>query len=171
MARLRPNSDRKQVRPLQAGSMERMTGIEPALSAWELACHMRLDHEIADHRHLSTCLPLSALTPCLSFDRARGGHAFELPHRRSFRGRRSTAGFLVRPGFLVVWLPLDAGGSRSVLAHGWHGYACSSYWPASCLRFHFSKSLMPPKTAQRMIQYAMYAPMRRPMMEPTAVHS
>jgi hypothetical protein len=29
---------------------------------------------------------------------------------------------------------------------------------------------MPPKTARRMIQYAISAPMRRPMM-PTAVHS
>src|SRR6476620_10416998 len=70
---------------------ERATGIGPALSAWELACHVRLDHEIAGHRNLSTCLLLSALTPCLPLDRARGGHAFELPLRRSSRVLGPTA--------------------------------------------------------------------------------
>jgi hypothetical protein len=33
---------------------------------------------------------------------------------------RSTAAFLVRAGFLVVWLPLDTPGFRPVLARGWH---------------------------------------------------
>ena len=33
----------------------------------------------------------------------------------------STAAFLVRAGFLVVWLPLDTRDFRLVLARGWHG--------------------------------------------------
>ena len=41
--------------------------------------------------------------------------------RRSFHRHLSTAAFLVRAGFLVVWLPLDVGGYRLVLARGWHG--------------------------------------------------
>ena len=35
--------------------------------------------------------------------------------------RASTAAFLVRAGFLVIWLPLDVGGFRLVLARDWHG--------------------------------------------------
>ena len=45
----------------------------------------------------------------------------DLPLRRSFHTLRSTAAFLVRAGFLVVWLPLDVSGFCPVLARGWHG--------------------------------------------------
>ena len=52
----------------------------------------------------------------------------DLPLRRSFHAAKRTAVMLLSVGFLVVLVPLDAGGFRSVLARGWHGYACSSYW-------------------------------------------
>src|SRR5215510_8949613 len=41
--------------------------------------------------------------------------------RRSFRGRRPTAAFLIRAGLLVVWLPLDGCGYRLVRAREGHG--------------------------------------------------
>jgi hypothetical protein len=41
---------------------------------------------------------------------------------RSFRVPGSTATFLLVAGFLVVWLPLDAHGSRPVLAREWQGH-------------------------------------------------
>ena len=68
----------------------------------------------------------------------RAGHSTKCrcSIRRSFRGQRSTAAFLVRAGLLVVWLSLDVAGSRSVLAHGWHEPRCgfleqvgSHAWP------------------------------------------
>jgi hypothetical protein len=33
---------------------------------------------------------------------------------------RLTAAFLVSADFLIIWLPLDVPGFRSVLARGWH---------------------------------------------------
>ena len=33
----------------------------------------------------------------------------------------ATAAFLFRADLLGAWLPPDVSGSRSVLAHGWHG--------------------------------------------------
>jgi hypothetical protein len=38
-----------------------MTGIEPALSAWELACHARSDHEFAAQRQFRPCPLLTAV--------------------------------------------------------------------------------------------------------------
>jgi hypothetical protein len=48
---------------------------------------------------------------------------FDLPLRRSFRGQRPPAGFLVRAGLLGIWLRLSVSGFRSVLARDWHGDA------------------------------------------------
>jgi hypothetical protein len=70
--------------------VERMTGIEPALSAWELACHARSDHEFAGHRQSGPCPLLTALHRQSPVDRARSGHdagpatgSFEQPLTRS----------------------------------------------------------------------------------------
>src|ERR1700733_1993365 len=47
---------------------------------------------------------------------------------RSFQVLRSTAAFLMRAGFLVVWLPLDVCGFRLVLARRWHDRPGQSAW-------------------------------------------
>jgi hypothetical protein len=60
------------------------------------------------------------LCPPLPLDRARDGHSFELPLRRSFRGGWSAGVFLVRMGFLVEVVLLDVCRYRPVLARGWH---------------------------------------------------
>ena len=62
--------------------VERMTGIEPALSAWELDCHTCSDHKLPGQHHHLPVPPLSALPHRLPLDRARDGHArhtHELP--------------------------------------------------------------------------------------------
>ena len=58
--------------------MERMTGIEPALSAWELACHGRSDLVLPVQRHFLTCPLLSAPPRCVPLDRARIGHTLSV---------------------------------------------------------------------------------------------
>ena len=47
----------------------------------------------------------------------------DLPLRRSFNGRLSTAIFLVRADLLIVWLQLNVSGSRPLLARSWHEHA------------------------------------------------
>jgi hypothetical protein len=101
--------------------MERVTRIELALSAWELACHARTDHEFAGQRRSGHCPLLTALPRRLPVDRARSGHGIDLPLRRSFRIPWSSAAILLGAGFLVVWLPPDVRRFRLVLARGWHG--------------------------------------------------
>jgi len=110
-----------------------MTGIEPALSAWELACHERYDHEFAGQRHSGPCPLLTVLRRSSPIDRARSGHdtgpatgSFEQPLTRSFRDGWSAAAFLARAGFLVVLVPLDGCRFRLVLARDWHAWAHSS---------------------------------------------
>jgi hypothetical protein len=55
-----------------------MTGIEPALSAWELACHAHPDHESTDQRQFRPCPRLTALLRRSLFDWARSGHGASL---------------------------------------------------------------------------------------------
>jgi hypothetical protein len=52
-----------------------MTGIEPALSAWELACHPRADHKFAGQWLFDTWPLLSVLHRLSLLNRARSGHA------------------------------------------------------------------------------------------------
>jgi hypothetical protein len=75
----------------------------------------------------SSCPP-GRLARCISPSRSNpgsAGHEGQLlrcdrPLTRSFHGLRSTAVFLVRAGFLVVWIPLSICRFGPVLAHGWH---------------------------------------------------
>jgi hypothetical protein len=59
--------------PTWAFTLERMTGIDPALSAWELACHARSDHEFAGQWHSGPCPLLTGLRRRSPTDRARSG--------------------------------------------------------------------------------------------------
>jgi hypothetical protein len=45
----------------------------------------------------------------------------DLPLRRSFHNRRSTAALLARAGLAVVWVPFGTCRFRLVLAREWHG--------------------------------------------------
>jgi hypothetical protein len=57
---------------------------------------------------------------------------YDRPLTRSFHVLGSTAAFLVKAGFLVVWLPLDVYGFRLVLARGWHDRLGQSVWELVC---------------------------------------
>jgi hypothetical protein len=45
----------------------------------------------------------------------------------SIPGRDSTAAMLARAGFVVVLVPVNVSGFRSILARGWHGGIFSSW--------------------------------------------
>src|ERR1700760_152111 len=72
------NDRRPSVRnPLLTSSfaLEQMTGIEPALSAWELACHRPGNRVSAGQCQFGRCPRVTALPHRSPPDRARNGHA------------------------------------------------------------------------------------------------
>lgn len=67
------------------------------------------------------------------------------PLTRSFHALRPTAAFPLRPRFLVVLVPLDIHGFRSVLARGWHGGVTSTR--ASFARVEVGQVIFVPNAA------------------------
>ena len=109
-----------------------MTGIEPALSAWELACHARSDHEFAGRRRCGPCPLLTALPRWWPPDRARSGHASSHRELSSDCPRVLLLPLLIRYAFCNR--PVRPSDCQSSLVGG--GRAILKAFPLWCSRLH-----------------------------------